>query len=1423
MNLSNDLVEQFVKATNEEVKERQNETLYGTAVVFEGKMYARLDGSQQLTPIKTTTNIREGDRVIVSVQRHSAVVTGNISSPSASIEDLSDSHNNTIATCKELIAKKVSTDDLEAATARIGVLETDYAIINGNLEAANANITKLEANKLEAKSADLKYATIENLNATNANVKNLTANHAEFEKAVASDFEATNASIKKLDADKLNATDANLKYANIDFSNIKIAAIENLYATSGIIKDIVVSDQRITGTLVGVTITGDLIEGNTVVADKLVIKGSDGLYYKLNTDGITTEAQQTDYNSLNGSIIKAKSITATKVDVTDLVAFGATIGGLKIENGSIHSVSKDSASNTTRGLFFGKDGQAAIGDGTNFLKYFKDSDGNYKLAISADTITIKGGQKNLNTELDDINKKVNSVKSIKNTEVTYQAGTSGTTAPTGTWNKTIPSVANEQYLWSRTVTTYTDNSTSTVYSVSKMGVKGADGKNGTNATYITVSGSNYDTTTSNAYSYLIVNGQKYKFTPSRGHTLAIINPINSNIESIKSYDTYKSSIAMDTAISEVSTGKIICLFTYDAGALTQKARNALISCGSAITKTWDPGRYTHVFIGMKGLAKGNAYEEIATGSSATRTLTAYFTSSGIVLNGSKGETGLKALQANHNWRGTYTTINMTATAYTSDFNRTPVVGDVFTNLDGASNTGTWKVTAISGSSITIQLLSYVNSKGADGTSYWRKQLWIDLSASKYNQNTWYPVIGTALPYNERTTIEISVALNSGTKPTWSTHNNGFSVNLDIQTQASGWGTNNINTLIYNDQYSWCVSGAASPVSYKQLTNSSLPVIYLRGGGKYYVRSTYVATWTIQTETYTSDGQSVSPVSTRPTPDGTSVKGTDGKGIKSATITYQISGNATSIPTGTWVSSIPKTTVAAPYLWTKTVITYTDNTSSTAYSVGSSVDGVGVGGRNLIRGSGKLSTDYIRGDDTSVVTSGYNGAKAVATKVAWSGYYIRMHDIANRANLKAGDVVTMSIWVSTDSTTEVTSPDLYLYRANSGTDSPTKNFGRKKLKAGTWVQLSCTFTINADRKLQNNARFESSKDTTYNILWSAPKLELGNKATDWTPAPEDQVEKGKVVDEVNSELKIDGKSIALKTGHFTVDSKNLTLDSAGNATFSGKIKGASVEASTFNGGTFKGGTFSGNTFSGGTFKGGTFTGNEFEGGTFSGCSGNFKRGFTIGDASDPVFEVKLTGNCECSGLSINNNLDVSNNVDVGNNIDVGNNLTVNNNLTVKDTNILTSLSDMKSDISSINSGISGINSDIINLISDVKTAKSTADAAQATANNNPSWDAVNGKANTDTVKNVIKWRAQSRQLSLAANGEDYWNFWDLCSLDGYTRTAMIVSISGSASSYMMQYQHTYNNNGTQIRCRNFASWAFNGSIYVAVLYVHEGYC
>lgn len=67
---------------------------------------------------------------------------------------------------------------------------------------------------------------------------------------------------------------------------------------------------------------------------------------------------------------------------------------------------------------------------------------------------------------------------VESTTITYQASTSGTTIPTGTWESNIPSVSAGQYLWTRTVITYTDSTTSTAYSVGMMGATGAQGETG---------------------------------------------------------------------------------------------------------------------------------------------------------------------------------------------------------------------------------------------------------------------------------------------------------------------------------------------------------------------------------------------------------------------------------------------------------------------------------------------------------------------------------------------------------------------------------------------------------------------------------------------------------------------------------------------------------------------------------------------------------------------------------------------------------------------------------------------------------------------------------------------------------------------------------------------------------------------------------
>lgn len=198
--------------------------------------------------------------------------------------------------------------------------------------------------------------------------------------------------LSKAVLDDLETNTLKTGYAKIDFSNIGVAAIEKIFTDSGIIKDLIVNEGHITGELVGVTIKGDLIEAGTVVADKLVVKGSDGLYYKLNTNGETIESEQTTENSLNGSIITAKSITASKIQVTDLVAFGATIGGFDISDNSIHSHLKNGVDSPDDGLFLGADGQLALGNDRNHIKYYKDENDKYILDVRLDKLYLGASQ-----------------------------------------------------------------------------------------------------------------------------------------------------------------------------------------------------------------------------------------------------------------------------------------------------------------------------------------------------------------------------------------------------------------------------------------------------------------------------------------------------------------------------------------------------------------------------------------------------------------------------------------------------------------------------------------------------------------------------------------------------------------------------------------------------------------------------------------------------------------------------------------------------------------------------------------------------------------------------------------------------------------------------------------------------------------------
>ena len=490
MGVSTELINQFVRVTSDKKTRVSESIVLGTVVIDNGKAFAKIDGSTTLTPIKTTTSVNDGDRVTVLIKDHTATITGNITSPSLDKGGVSDEVSDQISEFEiiitdEIVAQNgkidnliseniVVKDTLYAANAEIENLIAQNVDIKGKLTATEAEIKTIKAEYLTVETAKITFATIEHLEVTDAKINNLTANFGEFADLTAEKFTAVNADIKNLKADKLSATEADLKYASIDFANIDMAAVGKLFAESGIIKDLVVGDSSITGELVGVKIKGDLIEAGTLVADKLVLKGKDGLYYNLNVNGEKIESSQTEYNSISGSVITAKSITASKVNVNDLVAFDATIGGFKITESSIYSGVKESVNNTTKGIYMDNTGQIAFGDMNNYIKFYLDDlDKQWKLSIAASAVRIGVSGTNVEDALQDTADKVD--KTVKTVTEYYAINDDYTTPPTDGWSINPPQWVEGMYIWNKQRVTLTDDTWSETDPVCVTGAKGSDG------------------------------------------------------------------------------------------------------------------------------------------------------------------------------------------------------------------------------------------------------------------------------------------------------------------------------------------------------------------------------------------------------------------------------------------------------------------------------------------------------------------------------------------------------------------------------------------------------------------------------------------------------------------------------------------------------------------------------------------------------------------------------------------------------------------------------------------------------------------------------------------------------------------------------------------------------------------------------------
>lgn len=135
-----------------------------------------------------------------------------------------------------------------------------------------------------------------------------------------------------------------------------------------------------------------------------------------------------------------------------------------------------------------------------------------------------------------------------------------------------------------------------------------------------------------------------------------------------------------------------------------------------------------------------------------------------------------------------------------------------------------------------------------------------IDASTLDVNTYYPV--TIWLPTKNTRIEVEVSLDSGTKPSWSTHNSGFTTRKVWESNGSGWGTTSIERNIFVSVYSFALEDPVRGIG--QLTNSSIEYVYVRGGGKYFFKvSVGSGTPTLQKATYTTNNQSIAPTKTAP--------------------------------------------------------------------------------------------------------------------------------------------------------------------------------------------------------------------------------------------------------------------------------------------------------------------------------------------------------------------------------------------------------------------------------------------------------------------------------------------------------------------------------------------------------------------------------
>lgn len=237
MDISNELISQFVKITNDTVKKKESESIvYGTVVITEDGNFVKIDGSELLTPVETTADILDGERVTVMIKNHSATVTGNITSPSASSSSVANIGEQIEKVEGDVISIGHETSTLATKDALAEVVETlndDYLT---ELEVYNAIDDDIQAAMF---TIDNTYATKQSVNNLSDGISKDYVSNDALSKAIEDAVIAIEGDVETIYATKNDVSNLDKKLTD-DYSTTE--TIETTFVKNEVLDDYVTKD-----------------------------------------------------------------------------------------------------------------------------------------------------------------------------------------------------------------------------------------------------------------------------------------------------------------------------------------------------------------------------------------------------------------------------------------------------------------------------------------------------------------------------------------------------------------------------------------------------------------------------------------------------------------------------------------------------------------------------------------------------------------------------------------------------------------------------------------------------------------------------------------------------------------------------------------------------------------------------------------------------------------------------------------------------------------------------------------------------------------------------------------------------------------------------------------------------------------------------